>query len=125
MVAVRGNRPFSLDQKIPDLDTYLPERRRVCELRLLAMDKRHRHGRALHRLLGGVWRYCREQAYEVAVISATTRQLRLYRHLGFIPFGSPVGTAAALFQPMMVNLEAAPAARRLFSSPWRFEPVTD
>jgi aspartate aminotransferase-like enzyme/GNAT superfamily N-acetyltransferase len=125
MVAVRGNRPFSLDLKIPDLDAYLPAGRRVCELRLLAVDKEHRAGRLLHRLLGGVWRYCREQGYQAAVISGTTRQLRLYRHLGFVPFGAPVGIPGAMFQPMIVNLEMMPAARRLFSSPWRFDTVSD
>ena len=28
MVAARGRRPFSLDQKLPDLDSYLPSGRR-------------------------------------------------------------------------------------------------
>jgi len=30
MVALRGRRPFSLDQKLPDLDSYLPAARSVC-----------------------------------------------------------------------------------------------
>src|SRR5437764_12782913 len=37
MLAVRGNRPFSLDQKLDNLDTYLPSDRNVCEIRLLAV----------------------------------------------------------------------------------------
>jgi len=114
MVAVRGTRPFSLDLKIPDLDAYLPPGRRPCELRLLAVDKQHRAGRLLHRLLGAVWRYCTEQGYEVALISGTTRQLALYRHLGFVPFAAPVGSAEALFQPMMASLEGTPGVRKLF-----------
>src|SRR4051794_19305410 len=36
MLAVRGARPFSLDQKLPELDSYLPAGRRTCEIRLLA-----------------------------------------------------------------------------------------
>ena len=30
MIAARGRRPFSLDQKLPDLDSYLPPGRRAC-----------------------------------------------------------------------------------------------
>jgi aspartate aminotransferase-like enzyme/GNAT superfamily N-acetyltransferase len=125
MVAVRGERPFSLDQKVADLESHLPAGRRVCELRLLAVARRHRAGRLLHRLLGGAWRYCREQGYEVAVISGTTRQLALYRHLGFVPFGSPVGSPEAQYQPMMVSLEPAASARILFRRPSQFDSVTE
>src|SRR5690348_15949541 len=39
MLAVRGNRPFSLDQKLPDLDVHLPRGRTICEIRLLALEK--------------------------------------------------------------------------------------
>src|SRR5499433_3101070 len=38
MLAVRGQRPFSLDQKLENLDSYLPPGRRICEIRLLAVD---------------------------------------------------------------------------------------
>lgn len=40
MVAVRGQRPFSLDYKIHNLDEILPERAHVLyEVRLLAVEK--------------------------------------------------------------------------------------
>jgi len=42
MVAIRGERPFSLDQKLPDLAGYLPPQRRLCEIRLLALEPRYR-----------------------------------------------------------------------------------
>src|SRR5580765_8095861 len=42
MLAVRANRPFSLDQKLPDLDSYLPHGRTVAEIRLLAIEKKFR-----------------------------------------------------------------------------------
>src|SRR5687767_6397184 len=35
MLAMRDQRPFSLDAKLPVLDSYLPPHRSVCELRLL------------------------------------------------------------------------------------------
>jgi aspartate aminotransferase-like enzyme/GNAT superfamily N-acetyltransferase len=125
MVAVRGTRPFSLDRKVPDLDTYLPPERRVCELRLLAVDQRYRTGRVLHLLLGGLWRYCREQGYQVAIISAATRQLRLYRHIGFRPFAAAVGTEQARFQPMILDIDPEITGHPLFTSPSQFEPVVD
>src|SRR5258705_10351158 len=34
MLAARGNRPFSLDQKLENIDSYLPTGRRVCEIRV-------------------------------------------------------------------------------------------
>ena len=40
MMALRCVRPFSLDQKIPNLDSYLPTgRAKICEIRLLATEK--------------------------------------------------------------------------------------
>jgi aspartate aminotransferase-like enzyme/GNAT superfamily N-acetyltransferase len=118
MLAVRGERPFSLDDKLPNLDTYIPAGRRVCELRLLAVEPQHRAGRLAHLLLRHVWRYCLDQGYDVAIISGTTRQLKLYRHLGFVPFGPLVGSATVRFQPMMLTLERAlPRAGKLFREP--------
>ena len=115
MIAVRGTRPFSLDDKLPELESYLPAGRRLCELRLLAVDPSRRAGLLLHRLLARVWRYCLAEGYDAALISATTRQLKLYRHLGFEPFGPLLGSGDALFQPMLLTLERAlPRAGRLF-----------
>jgi aspartate aminotransferase-like enzyme len=109
MLAVRGRRPFSLDQKVPDLDRHLPAGRRVCELRLLAIEpgqRRDRGGRILQGLLDLLRRHGRQQGYTLGIISGTTRQLKLYRHLGFEPFGPQVGTPEASFQPMAITLEA-------------------
>lgn len=108
MLAVRDRRPFSLDQKLPDLDRYLPPGRKICELRLLAIDaaqRRERGGKILQGLLELLRRHGREKGYNLAIVSGTTRQLKLYRHIGFEPFGPLVGTAEASFQPMSVTLE--------------------
>src|SRR5437773_11548857 len=40
MLAVRGNRPSSLDQKLENLNSYLPPGRKICEIRLLAIEKK-------------------------------------------------------------------------------------
>src|SRR5262245_32589308 len=42
MVTARGNRPFSLDFKLTGLDSFLPTGRRVCEIRLLSVEKEYR-----------------------------------------------------------------------------------
>src|ERR1051325_6603540 len=47
MLAVRGDRPFSLDQKLENLDSYLPAGRQICEIRLLAIEKKFRGAQAL------------------------------------------------------------------------------
>ena len=106
MIAVRGARPFSLDAKIGDLDTHLPPNRRVCEIRLLAVEPEHRTGVVFRGLVTELMAYCLRAGFDTVVISGTTRQLKLYRHLGFVPFGPLVGTGDALYQPMYLTREA-------------------
>lgn len=128
MLAARGKRPFSLDQKLPELDSHLPLGRTVCEIRLLAIDKQFRGsrgGQVLSGLLALLWQHGVEKGYDLAIISGTMRQLRLYQHLGFVPFGPLVGTGDAQFQPMYVTLETFEVTAREFlrSSPAKsFQP---
>jgi len=105
MMAVRGNRPFSLDQKLAKLDEHLPQRQKPCEIRLLAVEKEFRSGQVFRGLLALLWQHGLERGYDLAVISGTTRQAKLYRHLGFVPFGPLLGTGDAMFQPMYITLE--------------------
>ncbi len=104
-LALRTHRPFSLDAKLPDLDRYLPRGRRVCEVRLLNILPEHRHGGVLPGLLAALTDWAETEHVDAAVISATTRQLRLYGRLGFEPFGPLVGTSDAPFQPMVLTVE--------------------
>jgi aspartate aminotransferase-like enzyme len=125
MLAVRGNRPFSLDHKLPNLDTFLPAGRTVCEIRLLAVEKKFRGAQVLQGILALLWQHGVEKGYDLAIISGTTRQQRLYQHLGFVPFGPLVGSGDAQFQPMYVTLETFEVTAREFlrSSPARsFHP---
>ena len=118
MLAVRANRPFSLDLKLPDLDRYLPPHTAACELRLLAVERPCRTGRVFLGLIDRLVDYCEERGFDLALISGTTRQQKLYRRLGFVPFGPLVGTPGALFQPMYLTLEAAEACvKPLLPSP--------
>ncbi|HEY4642376.1 MAG TPA: aminotransferase class V-fold PLP-dependent enzyme [Thermoanaerobaculia bacterium] len=102
-LALRATRPFSLDQKLPQLDAYLPDGHRFFEVRLLNVRKEHRRGTILPGLLAGVWEWTAGTGHDCALISATTRQLKLYSHMGFIPFGPLVGAAGAAFQPMYIT----------------------
>jgi len=128
MLAVRGRRPFSLDQKVPNLDSHLPPGRTICEIRLLAIEKKFRGargGQVLQGILALLWQHGVENGYDLAIISGTTRQAKLYQHLGFVPFGPLVGGGDAQFQPMYVTLETFEVTAREFlrSSPARsFHP---
>ena len=125
MLAVRGARPFSLDQKLPNLDSYLPPGRTICEIRLLAIEKKFRGAQVLQGILALLWQHGVEKSYGLAIISGTTRQSKLYQHLGFVPFGPMVGSGDAQFQPMYVTLETFEVTAREFlrSSPARsFHP---
>ena len=106
MVAVRGRRPFSLDEKLPDLDAYLPAGWSFCEIRLLAVDPQYRNGVVFHGLLREVARYCVGLGLNAAVISGALSQLQLYTHMGFVPFGPRVGSAAAPYQPLFITIDA-------------------
>lgn len=106
MLALRWQRPFSLDAKVADLDRYLPAGRQPVEARLLAVEPAFRHTAVFTALFEHAARFCLEAGFDLAVISGTTRQLRLYQHLGFTAFGPLVGTAAAAYQPMYLTLEA-------------------
>ena len=87
MMAVRDKRPFSLDEKLGNIDRFLPPGRRICEVRLLAVLPSHRNGMVFQGLLKLLLDHGLSQHYNLAVISGTVRQQKLYKHLGFVPFG--------------------------------------
>ncbi len=112
MICVRGKRPFSLDAKLPNLDSYLPPGRSLCEIRLLSVDKKYRTGQVFQGLMALVWQFFIENGYDLGLISGTTRQSRLYHHIGFIPFGPLTGVEGAQFQPMYLSIESFEAGVR-------------
>lgn len=116
MVAVRETRPWSLDGKLPDVDSLLPDGVRFGEVRLLAIVREHRGGMILNGLVQAVTRDAARRGITGVVISGTTRQIRLYERLGFIPFGPLVGHEGAWYQPMyltVADFRRARAARVL------------
>lgn len=104
MLALRDTRPFSLDEKLGSIENHLNiSFSKPCEVRLLAVKKNYRNGRVFAALTGGLIRYCLQRGYDIAFISGTTRQSKLYRHLGFESFAYLVGSEDALFQPMYLT----------------------
>jgi aspartate aminotransferase-like enzyme len=119
MVAGRVKRPFSLDHKVAEMEKHLPPDRRLLEVRLLSVEKHFRNGFVFSRLVGLLAHHFREQGYDLAVISGTLRQARLYKHLGFVPFGPVVGAGDAQFQPMYLTLESFLQMSKVLSPPSR------
>jgi len=121
MLAARDKRPFSLDLKLPQLDSYLPPYKSICEIRLLAVEPDRRKTRVFAGLMINLARYCDERDYDLGVMSGTTRQLKMYRNLGFTPFGPLVGKEGAYYQPMYLTLAASRKFRetaRMFVQPF-------
>ncbi len=106
MIALRSQRPFSLDFKLPALDTYLPPHRSPCEIRLLAVKPTHRNRKVLPGLIGLAADFFSARGHDLALISGTTRQTRLYQRMGFTAFGPQVGSPEALYQPMYQFFDA-------------------
>ncbi|MFO1443725.1 aminotransferase class V-fold PLP-dependent enzyme [Bacillus sp. Bva_UNVM-123] len=108
MIAIRDQRPFSLDRKIGPVENRLPDEAKsgkLCEIRLLAVKKEHRNGRVFFMLAGALSDYAYQKGYRAAVISGTVREEKLYRQMGFAEFAHPVGTSDAQFIPMVLTRE--------------------
>ncbi|WP_188456313.1 aminotransferase class V-fold PLP-dependent enzyme [Virgibacillus oceani] len=114
MISVNGKRPFSLDQKLDNLDTYLPEQALPCEVRLLSIKTRYRGGRIFYGMCEKLVSYCLEQGYNMALISGTVRQRKLYKHIGFQAFGPLVGTEKAPYQPMFLTKKNFELSSKVF-----------
>lgn len=106
MIAYRDKRPFSLDHKLPNLDSYLPNNKtKPCELRLLSVKKEYRGTRIFAKIALELMSHVLSQNCDIALISGTTSQEKLYKHIGFVPFASLVGNDDAKFQPMFITHE--------------------
>ncbi|UXH45227.1 aminotransferase class V-fold PLP-dependent enzyme [Rossellomorea vietnamensis] len=114
MIAVRSKRPFSLDQKLDNLDEYLPDQAVPCEVRLLSVKEEYRSTRVFYQLCDRLVSYCLEQGFTMALISGTVRQLKLYKRIGFLPFAELVGEEEARFQPMYLTRESFENSTKAF-----------
>lgn len=108
MIALRDQRPFSLDHKIGPVENKLPKEAlngKLCEIRLLSVAKKHRNGRVFYMLARAVSDYATEKGYGAAIISGTVRELKLYKQLGFQEFADQIGSIEASFVPMYLTKE--------------------
>jgi aspartate aminotransferase-like enzyme len=125
MIAVREKRPFSIDKKLGNIESLLPNKpNKPVEIRLLAVEKEFRNGKVFFGLAQLLARYCLKEGYDIGVISGTTREEKLYSQLGFQPFAEKIGTEEALYQPMYLTKETfdSSLAGRLFVTPMNFLP---
>ena len=107
MLAICDKRPFSLDYKLKDIDSYLPGFKSIFEIRLLAIENKHRNTAIFKAIVEKVFELVLKRGYDLGIVSGTTRQIKLYTHLGFKPFGPLVGTEGALYQPMYITFDRA------------------
>jgi hypothetical protein len=106
MIAYRDKRPFSLDSKILDLDSYLPkDKTKPCEIRLLSVKKEYRGTRIFTTIALELLKYVLNQNCDIGLISGIIKQERLYKHIGFVPFAKIIGNEDAKFQPMFITKE--------------------
>ncbi|HWI47184.1 MAG TPA: aminotransferase class V-fold PLP-dependent enzyme [Rummeliibacillus sp.] len=105
MLAFRDQRPFSLDEKIGNVELLLEKEvcHKLCEIRLLAVKKEFRNGRVFRQLAKGIYSYVYDRGYTAAVISGITKEKKLYNQLGFQQFTEEVGTEDAKFLPMVLT----------------------
>ena len=104
MVCYNTQRPFSLDQKVPNLDSYLPAYSNLAEVRLLSVCPEERRTTVVYRLLQSLCTELIRINIDTVVISGTTRQLDLYYRIGFTAFFSLVGNQDAWYQPMYITI---------------------
>jgi aspartate aminotransferase-like enzyme len=123
MVALRFDRPFSVEQKAPESIGELPSGHRWCEIRLLAVEPRYRGTALLAGLLKLVVATAQAHHCDAGIISATTRQLKLYGHLGFAPFGHLIGREGAWYQPMWNTIDRLQQAVPILAEAADREPV--
>lgn len=105
MMSINETRPFSLDSKLPNLDSYLPPFKNGFEIRLLAVKNERRGNIVFLKMFAKLAEIIKERKYDIGLISGILAQQRLYSKIGFEPFGPLVGNEKAQFQPMYITLD--------------------
>lgn len=103
MICYNDIRPFSLEQKLDNLDNYFPVGSKIMEIRLFAVTENSRKGIVAYHLIKGLYQLIKDQGFDIAIISGTVRELDFYRKIGLIPFGPLVGEDDAMYQPMYLT----------------------
>lgn len=104
MVCYNPIRPFSLDKKMRDLDTFLPPHTKLVEVRLFAVKKNKRKQGIALAMLKTLIPSLIVQGYDLGVVSASLKELDLYYNIGAVPFGELVGTKEVPYQPLFFHI---------------------
>ncbi len=104
MVCYNAERPFSLDKKMSNLDSYLPAHHKLVEIRLFSVKKNRRKEGIAIALLKTLIPSLIAQGYDLGVISASLKELELYNNIGAVAFGEIVGTKEVPYQPLYFHV---------------------
>ncbi len=104
MVCYNADRPFSLDTKIENLDTFLPPHKNLVEIRLFSVKKEWRKRGVAISMLQLLIPHLINKGYDLGVISASLNELELYNNIGATPFGKLVGSEVVPYQPMYFQI---------------------
>ena len=105
MMAINETHPFSLDHKLPNMDDLLPPFKYGFEIRLLSVKNERRGTLVFLKMFSKLYEIIHEKNYDIGLISGILSQQKLYKKIGFVPFGPLVGTAPAQFQPMYITYD--------------------
>ena len=108
MLSVHDRAPFSIADKLADPAALERLGPRPLEVRLLAVEPRHRHGAVFAGLGLAVLRHAQRRGYSHMLISGVAERLRLYERMGFRPLGPAVKQGEARFVPMVAFVQGLP-----------------
>ena len=109
MLSVHDRPPFSIAEKLTDPTLLERIGPRPLEVRLLAVEPRHRNGVVFSGLCVAVLRHAQRHGYSHMLISGLADRLRLYERMGFRPLGPAVTQGGASFVPMVVPVDGMPS----------------
>jgi aspartate aminotransferase-like enzyme len=104
MIAVHGEPPFSIEDKLKDPSVLEDLPGPLLEVRLLAIDPMHRNKMVFAALSWKMMQYAHAGGFSHLLISGVDDRLELYERLGFRPLGSPVRSGKAVFVPMAMDV---------------------
>lgn len=105
MVCYNDVRPFSLDKKLANVDSYLPKHNKLVEVRLFAVKKEFRKSGIGIAMLKVLIPELIGKGYDLGVISGTPKEMQLYMNIGAVPFGPMVGSQEVPYQPLYFSLD--------------------
>jgi len=108
MLSVHDRPPFSIADKLADPTVLEQLGPRPLEVRLLAVEPRHRHGPVFGGLGYVVLRHAQRHGYSHLLISGVADRIRMYERIGFRALGPAVQDGAAWFVPMVAHVTAMP-----------------